>query len=66
MANIEKVTIELVGGARLTVRQDGDTVEITTDVNATYEVVGTKLELRFAQSKPRRQPGRFSPEREGW
>ena len=71
MANIEKVTIELVSGARLTVRQDGDTVEITADTDATYEVVprrlnvdGPVLMLRFALSKARRQKGYFSPQKE--
>jgi hypothetical protein len=70
MANIEKVTIELVGGAQLTIRQDGNTVEITADMDATYEVIpqrpnrhrrlaGTVLELRFAQGKARRRLGCF-------
>lgn len=70
MANIEKVTIELVGGARLTIRQDGDTVEITADTDATYEVIplrpnrgqaGTVMELRFASYKTRRRRGILSP-----
>jgi hypothetical protein len=72
MANIEKVTIELNGGARLTIRQDGGTVEIMADTDATYEVIplrsnrrliGTVLEMRFASSRPlRRIQGCFSPE----
>lgn len=71
MANIETVTIELVGGARLTIRQDGDTVEIMADTDATYEVIpkrpnrrlaGTILELRFASCKASGRPmGCFEP-----
>lgn len=69
MANINSVAIELVGGARLTIRQDGDTVEITADTDATYEVIplrpnrrraGTVLEMRFASFKTRRRRGIFS------
>ncbi len=64
MANIEKVTIELIGGARLTIRQDGGTVEITADTDAEYEVIRTwgrrsVLEMRFAPAKARRQTGIF-------
>ncbi len=70
MANIETVTIELSGGARLTIRQDSDIVEITSDTDATYESIpqrpnrrlaGTILELRFASGKARRKLGCFEP-----
>lgn len=65
MANINSVTIELVGGARLTVKQDGDTVEITADTDAMYEVIRfpgrrSVLEMRFASDKARRRHGLFS------
>lgn len=71
MANIEKVTIELIGGALLTIRQDGDIVEITADTDATYGVVqrrlnvdGPVLGLRFASSRARRRNGYFSLDEE--
>ena len=71
MANIEQITIELVGGARRMIRQDGDTVKITADTDATYESIpqrpnrrlaGTVLELRFAPEKAVGRPlGCFEP-----
>ena len=66
MANIEAIIIELVGGARLTVRQDGGTVEITADRDAQYEVIQYRplrsvLELRFAPVRQRQTQGLFSP-----
>ena len=70
MANIGNFTIELAGGALLTIRQDGDVVEIMADTDATYESIpqrpnrrlaGTILELRFASGKARRKLGCFEP-----
>ena len=57
----------------MTIRQDGDVVEITADTDATYEVVmkrpnrrlaGTALEMRFASVKAKtegRPLGCFEP-----
>ena len=70
MANISSVTIEMVGGARLTVRQDGNTVEITADTDAKYEVIRfpgrhSVLEMQFAPAKAHRRQGLFLPAEHG-
>lgn len=66
-ANIERIRIELVGGEHLTITQDGDTVVITADTDAEYEVMnfprkGSTLELRFRRwGKARGRNGKFTP-----
>jgi hypothetical protein len=65
VALMKAVTINPIREVLLTVRQDGDFVEITADTDAVYDVVRLPnrsiLELQFAPEKAKGRQGFFSP-----